>query len=181
MLSLSINRRLREKIAACPVTYGIASRPRPKKVASKKVASKLFILQGTVPASFFRPRVVPPQSIAFRGLDLCLLKESVIYRLTSLWGETAPPRRTLEKRRWAGWGVSSGPRWYVDCPVFRLIPYMLRRLGCLFDLAQASVGLLFPPRAADKFYKRKLALCFPADVAIFRSSVYGEQLCNIGW
>ena len=149
MLSLSIILGLLREIGASPVTWGIASRPRPKKSASKKGASKLFILQGAVPATFFRPRLAHTQSIAFRDLALCMLKESLSHRITNLSGETAPPRRTSEMRRRAGWGVSSGPRWYVDCPVFRLIPYMLRRLGCLFDLAQASVGLPFPPRAPE--------------------------------
>jgi hypothetical protein len=53
-----------------------------------EVASKLFILQGAVPATFCRPRLAPSQSFASRNVALCMLKESVIYRLKSPPGET---------------------------------------------------------------------------------------------
>src|ERR1700674_2089169 len=108
-------------VGDCRITSDPAHRKSAtSREVSKKVASKLFILQRTVPATFFRPRLAPHQSIASRNVALCMLKESVIYRLTSLWGETAPPRRTFEMRGWAEWGVSSGPGWYVDCPVSSL-------------------------------------------------------------
>jgi hypothetical protein len=41
--------------------------------------------------------------------------------------------------------------------LLRLISYTLWRLGCLFNMTQASVAFPFPPRAPEKSASKKVA------------------------
>jgi hypothetical protein len=75
---------LRWEAAACMGTYIMqcgksSARPvsSPDKSSSKKAAAKLILLQATIGATFFRPRLGPTRSITYRN---------VAFLLSSVWG-----------------------------------------------------------------------------------------------